>query len=432
MTLFEELQWRGLVSETSGNVDELLENEKVTFYVGTDATGSSLHVGHLLAFTTAKLLQSHGHKPIVLVGKATAAMGDPSGKTEERQILTMEQINANAENIKAQISKIIDFESDIENKALMVSNYDWMANMSFIDFEREVGKHITVNYMMSKESVKKRLSREGCGISHLEFSYMLVQAFDFYYLYNKYNCKLQIGGSDQYGNIVTGGDLIRRKNGSDSRTYGLVWPLVTRADGKKFGKSEGGKNIWLDPNLTSPYQFYQFWFNQSDEDSERFIKMFTMLSVEEIEALIAKHKEQPQLRLLQKRLAEELTIMVHSKEEYDNAVNASKALFDKTIDSLKALDDKTFIDVMDGVQTFEISSSDITNGINIIDLLSVKTNILSSKGNARKAITANSIAINKNKISDVSAIINKDSIIHHNHILIQSGKKNMFLINIID
>lgn len=432
MTLFEELQWRGLVSETSGNVDELLENEKVTFYVGTDATGSSLHVGHLLAFTTAKLLQSHGHKPIVLVGKATAAMGDPSGKTEERQILTMEQINANAENIKAQISKIIDFESDIENKALMVSNYDWMANMSFIDFEREVGKHITVNYMMSKESVKKRLSREGCGISHLEFSYMLVQAFDFYHLYNKYNCKLQIGGSDQYGNIVTGGDLIRRKNGSDSRTYGLVWPLVTRADGKKFGKSEGGKNIWLDPNLTSPYQFYQFWFNQSDEDSERFIKMFTMLSVEEIEALIAKHKEQPQLRLLQKRLAEELTIMVHSKEEYDNAVNASKALFDKTIDSLKALDDKTFIDVMDGVQTFEISSSDITNGINIIDLLSVKTNILSSKGNARKAITANSIAINKNKISDVSAIINKDSIIHHNHILIQSGKKNMFLINIID
>lgn len=432
MTLFEELQWRGLVSETSGNVDELLENEKVTFYVGTDATGSSLHVGHLLAFTTAKLLQSHGHKPIVLVGKATAAMGDPSGKTEERQILTMEQINSNAENIKAQIAKIIDFESDIDNKALMVSNYDWMSNMSFIDFEREVGKHITVNYMMSKESVKKRLSREGCGISHLEFSYMLVQAFDFYHLYNKYNCKLQIGGSDQYGNIVTGGDLIRRKNGSDSRTYGLVWPLVTRADGKKFGKSEGGKNIWLDPNLTSPYQFYQFWFNQSDEDSERFIKMFTMLSVEEIESLIAKHKEQPQLRLLQKRLAEELTIMVHSKEEYDNAVNASKALFDKTIDSLKALDDKTFIDVMDGVQTFEISSSEITNGINIIDLLSVKTNILSSKGNARKAITANSIAINKNKISDASAIINAENIIHNNHILVQSGKKNMFLINVVD
>lgn len=428
MTLSEELKWRGLVSNMIGGTSEQLEKESTTFYVGTDPTGKSLHVGHLLAFVVARLLQQHGHKPIVLVGGATASLGDPSFKAEERKLLSREEIDANAENIKKQLSHIIDFDSTASNKAIMVNNYDWMKDFTFLDFAREVGKLITVNYMMAKESVKLRLEREGSGLSFTEFTYQLLQGYDFCHLYENYNCKMQIGGSDQWGNIMTGTEIVRKKLGSENETFALVWPLATRADGKKFGKSEGGTNIWLDPTMTTPYQFYQFWLNQSDDDAERFIKMFTLLSREEIEALIEEHKKAPHLRVLQKRLAKEVTCMVHSEEDYNVAVEASNILFgNATSDVLKKLDDNTILSVFEGVPTFEVNKSVLNDGVKLTELTVERLNVFKSKGDLRKLIKGGGISINKEKISD-DLIVNNTHLLNDKFLLVQQGKKNYNLI----
>lgn len=428
MNLIEELKWRGLVSNMIGGTSEQLEKESTTFYVGTDPTGKSLHVGHLLAFVVARLLQNHGHKPIVLIGGATASLGDPSFKAEERKLLSREEIESNAKNIKKQLSHIIDFESDAENKAIMVNNYDWMKDFSFLDFAREVGKLITVNYMMSKESVKLRLEREGSGLSFTEFTYQLLQGYDSCFLRENFNCKLQIGGSDQWGNIMTGTEIIRKKLGADVDAYALVWPLVTRADGRKFGKSEGGNNIWLDPTMTTPYQFYQFWLNQSDDDAKRFIKMFTLLSKEEIESIIEEHEKAPHLRSLQKRLAKEVTIMVHSFEDYEKAVNASLILFgDSTKESLSTIDETTLLSALSGVPTFNTSKNDFEESIKVTDLLVEKTNMFKSKGELRKLINNGGLSINKNKITS-DCIISKDILLNNKYLLVQQGKKKYSLI----
>lgn len=428
MTLIEELKWRGLVSNMIGGISEQLEKESTSFYVGTDPTGKSLHVGHLLAFVVARLMQNHGHKPIILVGGATASLGDPSFKAEERKLLTREEIEANAENIKKQLSHIIDFDSENENKAIMVNNYDWMKDFTFLDFAREVGKLITVNYMMAKESVKLRLEREGSGLSFTEFTYQLLQGYDFCYLRENYNCKIQLGGSDQWGNIMTGTEIIRKKMGSETDAFALVWPLATRADGKKFGKSEGGTNIWLDPTMTTPYQFYQFWLNQSDDDAERFIKMFTLLQKEEIEALIEQHKQAPHLRVLQKRLAKEVTIMVHSEEDYNVAVEASNVLFGGgSIDTIKKLDDNTILSVFEGVPTFEINKETLLEGVKLTELSVERLPIFKSKGDLRKLIKGGGISINKEKISD-DIVVNTSNLINDKFLLVQQGKKNYNLV----
>lgn len=428
MTLVEELKWRGLIANIVGGTSEQLEKESTVFYVGTDPTGKSLHVGHLLAFVVAKMLQSRGHKPIILVGGATASLGDPSFKAEERKLLSTEEINFNAECIKKQLSKIIDFESDAENKAVMVNNYDWMKNFTFLDFAREIGKLITVNYMMAKESVKMRLEREGSGLSFTEFTYQLLQGNDMCHLNETMNCKMQIGGSDQWGNIMTGCEIVRKKLGHERETFAFTWPLVTRADGTKFGKSEGGKNVWLDPTMTSPYQFYQFWLNQSDDDAERFIKMFTLLSKEEIEALIEEHKQAPHLRTLQKRLAKEVTIMVHSEEDYNVAIEASNVLFGGgSIETIKKLDDNTILSVFDGVPTFEINKDELNNGLKLTDLAVERVNVFKSKGDLRKLIKGGGISINKEKIKD-DITINTSMLINDKFLLIQQGKKNYNLV----
>lgn len=427
MNLIEELKWRGLVSNMVGGTSEQLEKESTTFYVGTDPTGKSLHVGHLLAFVVARLLQNHGHKPIVLIGGATASLGDPSFKAEERKLLSREEIESNAENIKKQLSHIIDFESDADNKAIMVNNYDWMRDFSFLDFTREIGKLITVNYMMSKESVKLRLEREGSGLSFTEFTYQLLQGYDNCYLRENFNCKLQIGGSDQWGNIMTGTEIIRKKLGSDVDTYALVWPLVTRADGKKFGKSEGGTNIWLDPTMTTPYEFFQFWLNQSDDDAKRFIKMFTLLPKEEIETLIEEHDKAPHLRLLQKRLAKEVTIMVHSEADYESAIKASSILFgDATNEVLRTIDETTLLSALSGVPTFNTTKDNCEN-VKLTDLLVEKTNIFKSKGELRKLITNGGLSINKTKIT-TDCVVNKECLLNGKYLLVQQGKKKYSLI----
>lgn len=427
MNLIEELKWRGLVSNMIGGTSEQLEKESTTFYVGTDPTGKSLHVGHLLAFVVARLLQNHGHKPIVLIGGATASLGDPSFKAEERKLLSREEIESNAENIKKQLSHIIDFESDADNKAIMVNNYDWMRDFSFLDFTREIGKLITVNYMMSKESVKLRLEREGSGLSFTEFTYQLLQGYDNCYLRENFNCKLQIGGSDQWGNIMTGTEIIRKKLGADVDTYALVWPLVTRADGKKFGKSEGGTNIWLDPTMTTPYEFFQFWLNQSDDDAKRFIKMFTLLPKEEIETLIEEHDKAPHLRLLQKRLAKEVTIMVHSEADYESAIKASSILFgDATNEVLRTIDETTLLSALAGVPTFNTTKDNCDN-VKLTDLLVEKTNIFKSKGELRKLITNGGLSINKTKITS-DCVINRECLLNGKYLLVQQGKKKYSLI----
>jgi tyrosyl-tRNA synthetase len=427
MNLIEELKWRGLVSNMVGGTSEQLEKESTTFYVGTDPTGKSLHVGHLLAFVVARLLQNHGHKPIVLIGGATASLGDPSFKAEERKLLSREEIESNAENIKKQLSHIIDFESDADNKAIMVNNYDWMRDFSFLDFTREIGKLITVNYMMSKESVKLRLEREGSGLSFTEFTYQLLQGYDNCYLRENFNCKLQIGGSDQWGNIMTGTEIIRKKLGSDVDTYALVWPLVTRADGKKFGKSEGGTNIWLDPTMTTPYEFFQFWLNQSDDDAKRFIKMFTLLPKEEIESLIEEHDKAPHLRLLQKRLAKEVTIMVHSEADYESAIKASSILFgDATNEVLRTIDETTLLSALSGVPTFNTTKDNCEN-VKLTDLLVEKTSIFKSKGELRKLITNGGLSINKTKIT-TDCVVNKECLLNGKYLLVQQGKKKYSLI----
>jgi len=419
--LIKELKERGLYASTSGNLEELL-SKPTTFYVGTDPTADSLHLGHLLAFTTAKLLQSYGHKPIVLLGGATAFIGDPSFKSEERKLLSPETVAHNIEGIRNQVSKLLDFN----NGAIMVNNYDWMKNFSFIDFAREVGKCITVNYMMAKDSVKKRLEREGSGMSFTEFTYQLLQGYDFVELYKKYNCKLQIGGSDQYGNGTTGIELIRKMLGKDDACM-LTWPLVTKADGTKFGKSEKG-NIWLDPEKTSPYEFFQFWLNQSDEDSERYIKLFTLIPLDEIEKMIEKHRENPSARFLQKELAKYMTCLVHSEEDYNKAVEATDILFGKgTTEQLASIDEKTLLGAMNGVSKVEVSKENFASGVTVLDIVALHDKV-PSKSEARKLIKANGFSINKSKVTNEKDTLTESALIGGKYLLLQKGRKDYCLL----
>ncbi len=427
MNFVEESRWRGMLHNIMPGTEELLEKEMVTAYVGIDPTADSLHIGHLCSVMMLRHLQRNGHKPIALVGGATGMIGDPSGKSAERNLLDEATLYHNQEAIKKQLSKFLDFESDAPNRAELVNNYDWMKEFTFLDFARTVGKHITVNYMMAKDSVQKRLNGEARdGLSFTEFTYQLLQGYDFLHLYETKGCKLQMGGSDQWGNITTGAELIRRMNGGE--VFALTWPLITKADGTKFGKTESG-NVWLDPRYTSPYKFYQFWLNVSDEDAKRYIKIFTSIEREEIEALIAEHEQAPHLRVLQKRLAKEVTVMVHSEADYQAALEASQILFgNATSDALKRLDEDTLLSVFEGVPQYAISRTDLDNGIHIVDLLSDKTMIMSSKGEARRALKNNAIAINKEKVQDAELMVGPDYLIDGKYILLQSGKKNYYLL----
>ncbi len=430
MNFVDVLRWRGMLHDVMPGTDEQLEKELTSAYLGIDPTADSLHIGHLVGVMMLKHFQIAGHKPIALVGGATGMIGDPSGKSQERNLLDEPTLRHNQECIKKQLAKFLDFESDAPNAAILVNNYDWMKNFSFLDFIRDIGKHITVNYMMSKDSVKKRLGAESNeGMSFTEFTYQLVQGYDFLFLNENYNCKLQMGGSDQWGNITTGTELIRRKGRGEA--FALTCPLITKADGTKFGKTESG-NVWLDPERTSPYQFYQFWLNTSDEDAERYIKIFTLLSKEEIETLAAQHKEAPHLRLLQKKLAEEITVMVHSREEYEMAVEAAQILFGSgTAEQLLKMSESTFLSVFEGVPQFTVAASEFAGGLNVVDLLAEKTKVFESKSELRRTIQANGLSINKTKITDFDQLINSSFLINGKYILAQKGKKNYSLI-IID
>ncbi len=423
----EELKWRGMLQDMIPGTEEALQKEHVAAYVGIDPTADSLHIGHLCGIMMLKHLQNCGHKPIALIGGATGMIGDPSGKSLERNLLDEETLRHNQQCIKNQLAKFLDFESDIPNKAELVNNYDWMKDFTFLEFARKVGKLITVNYMMAKDSVKKRLNGEARdGMSFTEFTYQLLQGYDFLHLYQTKNCKLQMGGSDQWGNITTGTELIRRTCGGEA--YALTCPLITKSDGVKFGKTESG-NVWLDPEKTSPYKFYQFWLNVSDDDAKRYIKIFTTLDKETIDALIAQHDEAPNMRILQKRLAEEITVMVHSRIEYDAAVEASQILFgNATSDALRKLDEKTFLAVFDGVPTYNVAKAKFAEGINVLDLLAGETDIFPSKGELKRTIKGNGMSINKEKYSDEAGIINADSLINGKYLLVQKGKKNYFLV----
>lgn len=420
--LLKELKERGLIASLSGNLEELL-SKPTTFYVGTDPTADSLHLGHLLAFTTAKLLQSYGHKPIVLLGGATAFIGDPSFKSEERKLLSPETVAHNIEGIHNQVSKLLNFNSSEANGAILVNNYDWMKNFSFIDFAREVGKCITVNYMMAKDSVKKRLEREGSGMSFTEFTYQLLQGYDFVELYKTHNCKLQIGGSDQYGNGTTGIELIHKMLGKDDACM-LTWPLVTKADGTKFGKSEKG-NIWLDPEKTSPYEFYQFWMNQSDNDSERFIKLFTLIPLDNIETIINQHRENPSKRYLQTVLAEYMTEMIHGRDALHGVKQATEFLFGGG--DINSMDDNGWKFVKSEVATVEIAKEQLASGVTVIDL-AVMHDKVPSKSEARKLVKANGFSVNKEKMTDEKAIIDAGSLINDKYLLLQKGKKDYTLV----
>jgi len=425
----EELRWRGMLHDMMPGTEELMEKEMVTAYIGFDPTADSLHIGSLVQIILLMHLQRHGHKPIALIGGATGMIGDPSGKSAERNLLDEETLQKNIKGVKRQLERFLDFSSDKENSAELVNNYDWMKNLSFLEFARDIGKHITVNYMMAKDSVKKRLSAESkVGMSFTEFTYQLVQGYDFLHLFNEKNCKLQIGGSDQWGNITTGTELIRRK--SQGKAYALTCPLITKADGTKFGKTEGG-NVWLDAKRTSPYKFYQYWFNASDADAEKYIKIFTFLDKKTIDNLIEEHKKAPHLRLLQRKIGEEVTIMTHGKEAYDNAIKASNILFGKsTANDLKSLDEQTFLDVFEGVPQAEINKTELKNGINIVDALNQKSGFLKSNGEARRALKENSVSINKEKVKEDKIIDNND-LIADKFILLQRGKKNYFLLKVI-
>ncbi len=427
MNFVEDLKWREMLHDVTPGTEDQLRNEMTSAYIGFDPTSDSLHVGSFAQIMLLKRFQLAGHKPIALVGGATGMIGDPSGKSQERNLLDEDNLNRNLEGIKAQLAKFLDFDSGAPNAAVMVNNYDWMKEFSFLDFIRDVGKHITVNYMMAKDSVKKRLGAESkVGMSFTEFTYQLVQGYDFLWLFENKNCKLQMGGSDQWGNIVTGTELIRRKVGGEA--FALTIPLITKADGGKFGKTEQG-NVWLDPEKTTPYQFYQFWLNTSDEDAEKYIKVFTLLPYDEILQLISEHREAPHLRLLQKRIAEEITTMVHSKEDYEMAVEASLILFGKgTAEQLHKLNERTFLSVFEGVPQYTISGKELESGINILDLLAEKTDVFASKGEIRRAIAANGLSINKNKVADIDILVNRDFLIGGKYILAQKGKKNYYLI----
>lgn len=427
MDFIEELTWRGMIHQMMPGTDEQLKKEMTTAYLGIDPTADSLHIGHLVGVMILKHFQRSGHKPIALVGGATGMIGDPSMKSQERKLLDEETLRHNQEAIKRQLSKFLDFDSDAPNAAEMVNNYDWMKNFSFLDFIRDVGKHITVNYMMAKDSVKKRLSGEGQqGMSFTEFSYQLVQGYDFLNLYREKGCRLQLGGSDQWGNITTGTELIRRTLGGEA--YALTCPLITKADGGKFGKTESG-NVWLDPRYTSPYKFYQFWLNVSDADAEKYIKIFTELSREEVEALVEEQKKDPGMRPLQKRLAREVTTMVHSVQDYEAAVEASQILFsNKAGDVLRRIDEATLLAVMEGVPQFEVARADIEAGIKLADLLVDKAAVFPSKGEMRKMVQGGGVGVNKEKLTDAYASATTDMLLAGKYILVQKGKKNYFLL----
>ena len=427
MNFVEELKWRGMVHSMMPGTEELLEKEMVTAYVGIDPTADSLHIGHLCGIMMLRHFQRCGHKPLALIGGATGMIGDPSGKSQERNLLNEETLRHNVACIKAQLSHFLDFDSDAENKAELVNNYDWMKDFTFLDFAREIGKHITVNYMMAKESVQKRLNGEARdGLSFTEFTYQLLQGYDFLYLNQHKNCKLQMGGSDQWGNITTGAELIRRTNGGE--VFALTCPLITKADGGKFGKTESG-NVWLSKEYTSPYKFYQFWLNVSDADAERYIKIFTSLDKEEIENLIAEHNVDPGQRILQKRLAKEVTIMVHSEEDYNAAVEASGILFGKaTKDALLKLDEATLLDVFNGVPQFEVSKEDIAAGIKAVDLFTEKAPVFPSKSEMRKLVQGGGVSLNKEKLAAFDQTITSADLLDEKYLLVQKGKKNYFLI----
>jgi tyrosyl-tRNA synthetase len=430
MSFVEELRWRGMIHDIMPGTEELLKKEFTSAYVGIDPTADSLHIGHLVSVMMLKHFQLSGNRPIALIGGATGMIGDPSGKSEERNLLDEPTLRKNQEAIKKQLSKFLDFQSDKPNNAILVNNYDWMKEFSFLGFIREIGKHITVNYMMSKDSVKKRLGSEAKeGMSFTEFSYQLVQGTDFLFLYENYNCKLQMGGSDQWGNIVTGTELIRRKKGGEA--FALTCPLITKSDGTKFGKTESG-NVWLDPEKTTPYQFYQFWLNVSDEDASKYIKIFTTLNSNTIEALTLRHNENPQERILQKRLAEEVTIMVHSLEDYNSAVEASQILFGKgTTASLRKMKEATFLSVFEGVPIFDLKQEIIIAGTSVAALCAIHTNIFPSKSELRRLVQGGGLSINKERIDNVDLILNSESLLNNKYLLIQKGKKNYSLIRVV-
>ena len=428
MTNFvEELRWRGLLHDIMPDTEAHLLEHATAGYIGFDPTADSLHIGSLVQILILKHFQNAGHKPIALVGGATGMVGDPSGKSAERNLLDEASLQKNIEGVKAQLSRFLDFNAS-ENPAELVNNFDWMKDISLIDFVRDTGKHITVNYMMAKDSVKKRLSSESkVGMSFTEFTYQLFQGYDFYHLYKEMDCKLQMGGSDQWGNITTGTELIRRK--AQGKAYAITVPLVTKADGTKFGKTEGG-NVWLDAKRTSPYKFYQYWLNASDEDAEKYIKIFTFLDKKAIEALVTEHRETPHLRLLQKKIGEEVTIMTHGQEAFDNAIKASQILFGKsTSEDLKSLDEQTFLDIFEGVPQASVSKEDIDNGLDMIGALAAKTGFLKSNGEARRALKENAISVNKEKVKE-DFVISTSDIIANAYVLLQRGKKNYFLLKI--
>ncbi|MBQ7258474.1 MAG: tyrosine--tRNA ligase [Paludibacteraceae bacterium] len=423
----EELRWRGMLQDIMPGTEEQLNKEVTTAYVGIDPTADSLHIGHLCGIMMLRHLQACGHKPIALLGGATGMIGDPSGKSAERNLLTEETLRHNVQCIREQLEHFLDFNSTAPNAAELVNNYDWMKDYTFLDFARNIGKLITVNYMMAKDSVKKRFNGEfSQGMSFTEFTYQLLQGYDFVYLNEHKNCKLQMGGSDQWGNITTGTELIKKITGNEA--YALTCPLITKADGGKFGKTESG-NVWLSKKYTSPYKFFQFWMNVSDDDAKRYIKIFTSLSREEIEALIKEHDAAPHLRVLQKRLAKEVTCMVHSEADYNAAVEASNILFgNATADALRALDEETFLQVFEGVESYEISLDELKAGIAPLDLLAEKTNIFPSKGEARKMIQANGFSMNKEKLTDPASPITDASLLNGKYLLFQKGKKNYYLV----
>ncbi len=424
----EELEWRGMIHTIMPGAKEQLEKEMTTAYLGIDPTADSLHIGHLVGVMILKHFQMCGHRPLALVGGATGMIGDPSGKSQERNLLDEATLRHNQEAIKRQLAKLLDFDSDAPNAARLVNNYDWMKEFSFLDFIRDIGKCITVNYMMAKDSVKKRFNGEGDGMSFTEFTYQLVQGYDFLHLYQTMNCKIQLGGADQWGNITTGTELIRRKLGPEAEAFAITCPLITKADGTKFGKTESG-NVWLDPRYTSPYRFYQFWLNVSDEDAKRYIKIFTLLDRETIEGLIAEHEAAPHLRVLQKRLAEEITVMIHSREEYEKALEASQILFGgATSEALRRLDEQTLLQVFEGVPQFRMARTELEAGVPFVELCATATAIFPSKGECRKMVQGGGVALNKEKVADPMRTVSAADLIAGKYLLVQRGKKNYYLV----
>jgi tyrosyl-tRNA synthetase len=427
MNFVEELKWRGMIHDIMPGTEELLSKETTTGYIGFDPTSDSLHIGHMVQVMLLTHFQRAGHVPIALIGGATGMIGDPSGRSDERNLLDEKTLRFNQEGIKKQLSKFLDFQSDKKNNAIMVNNYDWMKEFSYLGFIRDIGKHITVNYMMAKDSVKKRVGSDAKeGMSYTEFSYQLVQGTDFLHLYDKLGCKLQMGGSDQWGNIVTGTELIRRKTGGEA--FALTCPLITKSDGTKFGKTESG-NVWLDPEKTSPYHFYQFWLNVSDEDAARYIKIFTLIGREEIENLIAEHNKSPHDRILQKRLAEEITVMVHSREDLDSAIEASQILFGKgTTESLRKMNESTFLSVFEGVPSYDIKKEIIAGGVSFSSLCAEHSQVFPSKGELRRLVQGGGVSLNKAKVEDPEMMVTQENLLNSKYLLIQKGKKNYFLL----